>query len=115
MTLDAFIERKDLRNHWIHEKYIQVYVRRSSRFIDNKPTPCLDIGSVEVDEEYRGCGIFKAFLSQFEQEAAKMNRAVFVESILSENFKKFFLANGYKIHPHSGPMAPSVYKFPLDK
>jgi GNAT superfamily N-acetyltransferase len=74
----------------------------------------LDIASVEVDEKHRGCGIFKAFLSEFEREAAKMNRGVFVESILNTRLKDYLMGNGYKIHPHCGP-TPSMYKFPIDK
>jgi hypothetical protein len=114
MNLDIFLERTDLRNTWIAEKYIKIYVRRSTRFIDNKPVPCLDIGSVEVDEKYRGCGIFKEFLSRFEREAAKMNRGVFVESILNTRLRDYLVGNGYKIHPHCGP-TPSMYKILVDK
>ena len=115
MTLDAFIENKNIRNVWIQEHGIDVYVRKSLRMLDAKTptaTPCLDIGSVEVDEDHRGEGIFKAFLKRFEKEAKKLNRAVYVESILNPRLQKFLETQGYAVVRNSSELSPNMFKFP---
>lgn len=102
MNLRQFINNGKLRNEWIVEgNYMQVYVRRSTRHIDGKLIPCLDIGSVEVTEGHRDKGIFTKFLSRFEKEAKKMNRGVFVESIVEFRLRNFLTKKGYTIYQES--------------
>lgn len=110
MTFDTFIASPKIRNTWIYERDIEVYVRRSNRVIDGNLVSCLDIASVEVRENRRGQGLFKAFLHRFEVEAAKMNRRVFVESILEPRLLQFLLKQNYILIPNSIP--PCVYKIP---
>ena len=115
MNLHNFISNDKLRNAWIKERGISIYIRRSVRLLDpnsTTATPCLDIGSVEVDEDERGKGIFTAFLSRFEREAEKIGRAVYVESILEPRLKKFLLKQGYQLVPNSSEMSPSMFKIP---
>lgn len=112
MNLDQFVADKNLRNIWIQERDINVYVRKSIRMLDRSTTatPCLDIGSVEVHESHRGQGTFTAFLTQFEKAAGKLKRAVYVESIINEQLVKFLEARGYKfVSGRTGP-APSMFK-----
>ena len=110
MNFDTFIKAESVKNAWIYERDIAIYVRRSTRFINEKAVKCLDIGSVEVVEKHRGIGIFTSFLSRFEEEAKKLNRAVFVESILNNRLAKFLSRRGYTIHPHSVELCPSMFK-----
>ena len=110
MNFDMFVQSECVRNCWIYERDIAIYVRRSTRFINNKPIKCLDLASVEVIEEHRGMGIFTGFLSRFEEAAKKLNRAVFVESILNKRLEKFLEKRGYTHHPHSVELCPSMYK-----
>lgn len=110
MTLDDFLQREWPANSWIAERDIEVYVRRSVRLIGDEMVPCLDIGSVEVIEKHRGCGIFRAFLHRFEEEAKKLNRVVFIESILNDRLYKFLLANGYTHDPRTDTVCPNVFK-----
>ena len=114
MNLGQFIAYKNLRNVWICERNVSVYVRKSIRMLDRTTTatPCLDIGSVEVHENRRGQGVFKAFLDRFEKEAKKLNRAVFVESIVEARLVKFLTSRGYKFVHNSGELAPNMFKFP---
>ncbi len=115
MNLDQFVEDKNVRNAWIQETDLDAYVRKSLRMLDSKSqvsTPCLDIGSVEVDEPNRGKGIFTAFLEQFEQAAKKVNRTVYVESILNSRLKVFLLAKGYQLAPNSSDLSPNLFKLP---
>ena len=108
MNLREFISKENLRNQWIYEKFLHAYVRRSQRLLNGKMDFCLDIASVEVDEKHRGKGIFVKFLTKAEQEAKKMNRKVFVESILNEKLLNFLLNRGYVMCENSNP--PSVFK-----
>lgn len=110
MNFDTFIQRDKVRNAWIYERDIAIYVRRSVRFINNEATPCLDLASVEVVEKHRGIGIFTGFLKRFEDAAKQLNRAVFVESILNARLVSFLARRGYVKHPHSVDLCPSMYK-----
>lgn len=110
MNFDIFIQSDNVRNAWIHERDISIYIRRSVRFIDNEAIPCLDIGSVEVVEKHRGIGIFTSFLNRFEEASKKLNRVVFIESILNARLVSFLARRGYVKHPHSVDICPSMYK-----
>lgn len=113
MIFDTFIDSPKIRNTWIYERDIKVYVRRSTRYIDGNSVLCLDIASVEVLEKRRGQGLFKAFLNRVEKAAAAMNREVFVESILEPRLLQFLLKRNYTLVPNSIP--PCVHKkFQLD-
>jgi hypothetical protein len=111
MNLDAFLVSKD-RNAWIDEKYMKVYVRRSMRLIGPDTVPCLDLATVEVDEDKRGGGVLTLFIKRFEREAKKLNRAVYVESILEPRLIPFLIKNGYAFVPMTCMDGPSLYKIP---
>jgi len=111
MNLSLFLSNDNLRNTWIKEKDIEVYIRRSVRIIENKMHPCLDIGSVEVKEKKRGRGTFSCFLNRFEEEAKKLNRCVYIESILNPRLIKYLLGKGYQFVPGTSEISPNMYKF----
>jgi len=110
MNLSKFLINDKVRNLWIEEPHMRVYVRRSFRNIGSKTFLCLDCASVEVDEDYRGKGIFSTFLIRFEKEAKKLNRAVFVESIQEPRLRNYLLTIGYKDVPGTSEFAPNMYK-----
>lgn len=110
MNFRQFISNDKLRNTWVYERDIAIYVRRSTRYINNDFVPCLDIGSVGVTDKKQGRGIFTKFLSRFENGARKMKRAVFIESILNPQFYDFLKRKGYQTCPDSTELVPSVYK-----
>ena len=110
MNFDMFIRSEKVRNTWIYERNIAIYVRRSRRFIAGKVTLCLDLASVEVVEKSRGIGIFTSFLDRFEEAATKLNRAVFVESILEPRLVSFLNRREYTNYQLSTDLCPSMYK-----
>ena len=112
MNLKQFLSNDSLRNAWLDEPNMKVYVRRSIRYLADIPnlSPCLDIASIEVDEDHRGNGVFTAFLDRFEQEAKKLNRVVFVESILEPRLYQYLLTRGYTDVPGTCEMSPCVFK-----
>jgi hypothetical protein len=112
MDLELFLSNTQLRNSWIFEKHIQVYVRRSSRIYEDRLYNFLDIGSVEVIEEQRGRGIFTGFLKRFETEAINLQRGIYVESILEPRLIPFLKNMGYKFTYgcDETSMAPNMIK-----
>jgi hypothetical protein len=110
MDLKQFLSSK-LVNVWISEPNINVYVRKSTRLINNELRLCLDIGSVEVDLQKRNTGIFSSFLQKFEATAKGLNRTVYVECVLHSRFENFLLKKGYSYLRRSvDNIAPDMYK-----
>ena len=111
MNLSQFLAQTDgPPNQWIRERHMDVYVRKSSRYINGQMIDCLDFASVEVDEGYRGKGYLKKFLVRFERAAGRLNRAVYIESILEPRLAPFFAKRGYRFVPNTAMIAPSMYK-----
>lgn len=110
MNLDQFISSPKLRNSWIKEKHISIYVRRSTRLIGTNVYPFLDLASVEVKESQRGNGIFTSFLHRFENEAKKIGCGVFIESILNTRLQTYLLTKEYLLVPHTNDLSLSMYK-----
>lgn len=110
MNFDYFILSPRDNRAWIREKHIDVYVRKSTRIINDEIFLALDLAAIQVDENMRGKGIFSKFLNRFENVAKSSNRIVYVESILEPKLEKFLLKRGYKKVPHSADIAPNMYK-----
>lgn len=110
VTFKEYIADETARNVWLNEPKFSVYIRRSMRYINGEKIPCLDLGSIEVDEEERGKGVLKAFLLKMENAAKQMNRAVFVESVLEPRLIPFLLNRGYLKYPDSSEITPSFYR-----
>jgi GNAT superfamily N-acetyltransferase len=110
MKLHEFSKDLNIRNKWVYERKINVYIRRSSRIIGTLRLPCLDLATVEVDENYRGQGIFTKFLIRFEKLAKNENRVIYVENVMNERLKMFLLTNGYKLHQDSNEFLVCLVK-----
>lgn len=111
MNLNSFLLNLHLRNAWIQEPHMKIYVRRSKRSLDvHLIESCLDLASVEVSEKYRGKGLFTKFVERFEQAAEDLDRTVFVESILEPRLVGFFEGRGYKQMDNSTPTCPCLFK-----
>ena len=112
MNLTQFTADYRLRNAWLREPNMSVYVRRSVRILGNNRdiVPCLDLASVEVDESKRGTGILTKFLRRFEAEAKSLKRAVYVESIQEPRLREFLLKNGYTLTGRDNDIAVNMFK-----
>ena len=116
MNLTEFLNTKWPPNQWIEEPHMRIYVRRSLRMLgnnkdgENKLTPCLDVATIEVDEEKRGKGLFTLFLSRVENEAKNLHRNVYVESIQEPRLVKFLTKRGYEFVPNTCEWNPSMFK-----
>lgn len=90
--LANFIENSDkVRNLWLQDELMAVYVRRSRRFIDGSLRTGLDIANIEVYD--RGKGTFTRFL----RHAVCINpwEYTFAESLQEPRLVSFFLRNGW--------------------
>jgi GNAT superfamily N-acetyltransferase len=82
--LDEFIERPQ-RNAWLYADHIHVYVRKARRLAPDKSmVATLDVANVEVEDGYRGEGIFTAFLRVASRTAHSHGMVIFVENVLNE-------------------------------
>jgi GNAT superfamily N-acetyltransferase len=90
-----FIAGQGMRNQWFDIPHASVYLRRSvpRPGIGDKP---LDIATVAVDEEHRGKGIFTKLLKRIECLAILTGYdALYVESVLTDEFKEYFRKRGW--------------------
>ena len=109
MNLTQFIQ-SDLRNAWIKERYISVYVRKSMRLLGESVTPCLDIANVEVVESKRGVGVFTSFRGRFEKAAKQCGRWAFVECVQNRRLADHLPSVGYYRSPRSSSLLPDFFK-----
>lgn len=93
MTLQEFLEADRLRNAWLREPRLSVYVRRGIHMIEHEGYRTLDIASIEVDDGFRGQGIFTDFLGR----AEAVGVPVFIENVMDLRFQEFFRNRGYKV------------------
>lgn len=114
-NLQAFLADERIRNIWIVEKHISVYVRRGVHYINEELKKCFDIANIEVDEDYQGKGIFTKFLGRVEQAAKERNLVVYIENILEPRLVGFFERRGYARDPRAIDLLPCFFKIFLDK
>lgn len=81
MNLKQFITQTYIRNAWIEEDYVKIYVRKSIRNINGKLFHFLDLASIEVEEEYQNSGIFTKLITDILSIYPDLN--IFVEAILN--------------------------------
>jgi N-acetylglutamate synthase-like GNAT family acetyltransferase len=95
-SLSAFLAA-DRRNIWLHSDKMKVYVRKGKHSLDNKISDCLDIASIQVEDEFQGHGIFKSWLRYAEDTATRFSiEAVFVENILNPRLATYLSGIGYR-------------------
>ena len=73
---------------WIKSPGLEIYVRVTERMVGDARVQTLEIASVNASK--RGKGTFSTWLIGFEALADKLNRAVYVENVLTEQFALFW-------------------------
>ncbi len=95
--LAAFIARAQagkLRNLWLEDDLMKVYVRKANRRLAGTTlTTCLDLATFEVFEPGR-----KTFSEWFLPGAIELNpwHATFIESVQEPRLRKFLLKVGFR-------------------
>lgn len=96
---------------WIDDKDMKVYIRKGRHLLRSggKIQVCLDIASVEVDEDKRGNGIFSNFL----KKAHEMNPwdATYVECVHNKDLDTFLVKSGWMMveNPSFGIDGPQSF------
>lgn len=96
---------------WIYTAYGKFYMRISKRLLsldrtDNKLMWCIEIASVDIDEQYQRQGLFKTALIAIENHTLKAGYdAVLVENVLNDDLVRFLQRRGYE----RKPFEPSTY------
>jgi N-acetylglutamate synthase-like GNAT family acetyltransferase len=112
MTFQEFLDSNQ-RNEWITEFNISVYCRKGTHLLTQDIfCDCIDIGSVTVEEDERGKGLFTQFLERVESIAYAECKAVWVESILEPRLVEFLKKRGYEKCPFYADEAPTYFKLP---
>lgn len=93
MSLQEFLE-SSLRNAWIVDGFIDVYVRKSKRIIDGKMVDCFDVASVSVQEDQQGKGLFTDFMRMVIE---RMDCCIYVESILNPAVERICESLGFTV------------------
>lgn len=85
-------ERWTNRNRWFEISKLKVYMRRGTHYIDEKFVQCIDVASVEVEEDVRGEGRFTHFLEDLEAflDKERPDLLIYVENVLEARFQDFF-------------------------
>ena len=89
------------RNEWLACTTFKVFVRKSIRFYNGESFRCLDLASIEVEEEWQNKGIFTTFLTLLLSTYPELN--IFVESILHPavtHILKKFKFEFYRLYEH---------------
>lgn len=87
------------RNAWIYlPKYkLDVYVRKSQRYIIKNRYSCLDIATATISENFRGKGYFTSFLNNLEKTALPF-QYLFFENIQTDRLATFLKQKrGYQL------------------
>ena len=102
----AMFLASNLRNAWISDGIIYVYVRKSKRLfleVEGVLLPAIDIANIQIKKHNQGKGYFKEFI----QHVESLGVNVFVESVQNKQLKENLLKHGYK----QTLTGESVYKF----
>lgn len=79
----------NLRNTWIGNDSIRIYIRKSKRVYNKEMLDFFDFASIDVAETSNG--LFTQILKRFEEIYPNMN--IFIESVLTDRFASYIKNN----------------------
>ena len=79
----------NLRNTWIGNDSIRIYIRKSKRGYNKEMLDFFDFASIDVAETSNG--LFTQILKRFEEIYPNMN--IFIESVLTDRFASYIKNN----------------------
>lgn len=82
--ISEFIE-SNVRNKWIFNESLKIYIRNSRRYYKGSVLEFFDFASIEVYKE--GSGFFTKLLQEFENRYPDKN--IFIESVLTDRFSNY--------------------------
>jgi len=79
----------------IDEYELEIYARKTQRFINGDMVTTLDLASFGVDTNSRSKGNFTRFLDEIEEVADELGLTLYVESILNKRLFDFLVRRNY--------------------
>lgn len=58
-SINSFLNDDQLRNTYIQNDVLSLYIRKSRRVLNGEIVKCLDLANISIEEEYQNQGIFK--------------------------------------------------------
>jgi hypothetical protein len=98
----------EVRNAWIEDDALRVYIRKGNRYINRKHVQTIDVANIMSNPKHQGKGFFKAFMQYVES----YNMPVYVENIFNPALTDMLIKNGYEKIGPAEPMMASVVKMP---
>ena len=89
-------------------KHIELYCRKGFHLVGGQVVPTFDVAKVEIDEHYRGEGLFRQFLLDLKAllerpEYFPRFTCIFVESVVNERLMTFLPSVGFTLLPNTIP------------
>lgn len=102
--IESFLN-SPLRNTWLDNDIIKVYVRKGSHIVEGKTNKFLDIANIQIEVQSKGT--YTLMLSKIMQRFPTQN--IFVESIMDERFLNFHTKQGFKVQYVNNDSTNCVY------
>jgi hypothetical protein len=90
--IDRFLKGAE-RNKWISDDSMEIYIRKSKRFIEGELRDFFDFATINLDESIRGQKVFTNLLDSF---IRKYPHNIYVESIQSPAVTHIIKKFGFK-------------------
>lgn len=90
--IDKFLKGPE-RNKWISDGMVEIYIRKSKRFIEGKLQDFFDFATINIEESIRGQKVFTNLLENF---ISKYPHNIYVESILNPAVSHILKKFGFK-------------------
>ena len=99
-ALSSFIESNVKNTHIeIEDLGIRLYLRNTTRYVDNKFLHTFDLATIDIDEENQNKGYGSQVVKQMIQVAIKYKlEAVFIEGVFSENMLRIVEKTRFKLN-----------------
>jgi hypothetical protein len=94
ILFDIFLKTKD-KNKWLEVDGFKMYVRKSKRYFNNTVYECVDLATIEAEEQ--GTGLFTIILNKILDKYKNVN--FYVENVLTDRFFNFFKKYGFVDYP----------------
>ena len=102
ILVEYMADQKRLPNEWLYLSFMDIYVRKSNRYIKYKNIvkpelePVFELASISVNRISRSQGLFTQWLPEFEELVEYHGwKYLIIENVLDQRFGEFFLRNGY--------------------
>lgn len=102
-----------LRNGWLRQGPLEVYVRIRERVLDGQRRSVFEVANVQVSEKRRRQGIFTSWFNGLHLELARrpdLPKVLFVEGICNDWLKKRLEKQGFKRQLGTDPDEVNMWK-----